>query len=100
MQGLSDSLRFLGDSTRLRILRCLNEAPLNVTELVHVLGVGQSNVSHHLSKLKKAGLVGEERQGSAKVFSLARSTADGGEKSGELWPLVKLAVEWQDDDDG
>ena len=55
MQGLSDSLRFLGDSTRLRILRSLGVAPLNVGELVQVLGVGQSNVSHHLGKLKKAG---------------------------------------------
>ena len=100
MQGLSDSLRFLGDSTRLRILRCLAEAPLNVGELVQVLGVGQSNVSHHLGKLKKHGLVDEERRGSEKVYSLVRSPADpeGGEAN--VWPLVKLAVEWQDDDDG
>ena len=53
METLSESLRFLGDSTRLRILRLLAEAPLNVTELVHVLGAAQSNVSHHLAKLKK-----------------------------------------------
>jgi ubiquinone/menaquinone biosynthesis C-methylase UbiE/DNA-binding transcriptional ArsR family regulator len=104
MQGLSDSLRFLGDSTRLRILRCLNEAPLNVTELVSVLGVGQSNVSHHLSKLKKHGLVDEERQGGSKYYSLVRTppATDGGDVEGgaKVWPLVKLAVEWQDDDDG
>src|SRR4051812_43425092 len=100
MQGLSDSLRFLGDSTRLRILRCLAEAPLNVSELVQVLGVGQSNVSHHLAKLKKHGLVDEERRGTEKVFTLVRTpeNADGGEAN--VWPLVKLAVEWQDDDDG
>src|SRR5437868_1454956 len=100
MQGLSDSLRFLGDSTRLRILRCLAEAPLNVSELVQILGVGQSNVSHHLGKLKKHGLVDEERRGAEKVFTLQREPADpeGGEAN--VWPLVKLAVEWQDDDDG
>ena len=105
MQDLSDSLRFLGDSTRLRILRCLAEAPLNVTELVQVLGVGQSNVSHHLSRLKKHGLVAEERQGANKSYSLVRTppATDGGVEipdGAKVWPLVKLAVEWQDDDDG
>ena len=105
MQGLSESLRFLGDSTRLRILRCLAESPLNVTELTQVLGVGQSNVSHHLSKLKKHGLVAEERQGTAKSWSLVRqpSVEAGDEEAtggARVWPLVKLAVEWQDDDEG
>lgn len=98
MQALSESLRFLGDSTRLRILRSLALAPLTVTELVAVLGVGQSNVSHHLSKLKKHGLVLEERAGANKFYSLVREhAADDG---GGVWPLVKLAVEWQDDDAG
>lgn len=113
MQALSESLRFLGDSTRLRILRSLALAPLTVTELVAVLGVGQSNVSHHLSKLKKHGLVLEERAGANKFYSLVREHAaeDGGqgnggvrspkgEDAGNIWPLVKLAVEWQDDEDG
>lgn len=118
MQDLSESLRFLGDSTRLRILRCLAESPLNVGELVQVLGLAQSNVSHHLAKLKKAGLVAEQRHGAQKVYSLAPrpgggvtgadAGADGGDDAGEdeealpgqLWPLVRLAVEWQDDDDG
>jgi len=98
MQDLSESLRFLGDQTRLRILRLLAEAPLNVTELVHVLGAAQSNVSHHLAKLKKHGLVVEERHGSAKVYSLAQGAS--ADSPGELWPLIKLAVEWQDDDAG
>lgn len=122
MQALSESLRFLGDSTRLRLLRCLALAPLSVTELVGVLGVGQSNVSHHLAKLKKHGLVLEERAGASKYYSLVRDHAadDGGrgvrgalerppeggahspkgEDAGQIWPLVKLAVEWQDDDEG
>ena len=105
MQALSESLRFLGDSTRLRILRSLALAPLTVTELVAVLGVGQSNVSHHLSKLKKHGLVLEEREGANKFYSLVREHAAAGEEGagqigGGVWPLVKLAVEWQDDDAG
>lgn len=95
MQALSDSLRFLGDSTRLRILRCLAEAPLSVSELVAILGVGQPTVSHHLSKLKQHGMVSEGRNGSSKHWALEkRDDAEG------VWPLVKLAVEWQDDESG
>ena len=100
MQALSESLRFLGDSTRLRILRCLSLAPLSVTELVGVLGVGQSNVSHHLAKLKKHGLVLEERVGASRYYSLVRDHAADDEETGRFWSLVKLAVEWQDDEDG
>src|SRR2546428_11335645 len=94
MDGLSESLRFLGDETRLRILRLLAEAPLSVSELVSVLGVGQPTVSHHLGKLKEHGLVLEAKDGAAKKFGLTR------EESDSVWPLVKLAVEWQDDERG
>ncbi len=98
MQVLSESLRFLGDATRLRILRCLAEAPLSVSELVAILGVGQPTVSHHLAKLKQHGLVIEERTGAAKHWALTRGQP---EAEGEgVWPLVKLAVEWQDDESG
>ena len=57
MEALSQSFRALGDPTRLRLLRLLAAAPLNVSELVSVVGVAQSSVSHHLSKLRQLGLV-------------------------------------------
>ena len=98
MQALSESLRFLGDSTRLRILRCLALGSLSVTELVSVLGAAQSNVSHHLAKLKKHGLVLEERAGASKYYSLNREPEGDGAEG--VWSLVKLAVEWQDDEAG
>jgi DNA-binding transcriptional ArsR family regulator len=47
---LSEAFRALGDPTRLRIIRLLGEAKLNVTEVVQVVGVAQSSVSHHLAK--------------------------------------------------
>ena len=61
MEALSQSFRALGDPTRLRILRLVAAAPLNVSELVSVVGVAQSSVSHHLGKLRQLGLVREER---------------------------------------
>ncbi|CAM3850761.1 metalloregulator ArsR/SmtB family transcription factor [Corallococcus sp. ZKHCc1 1396] len=90
MDVLSQSFRVLGDTTRLRILRLVAQAPLNVTELVSLVGVAQSSVSHHLSKLKGLGLIREERQAGFTYYSLALEAED------TRWPLVRLAREAED----
>src|SRR4051794_22781684 len=91
MEDLSQSFRALGDATRLRILRLLAQAPLNVTELVSLVGVAQSSVSHHLSKLKGLGLIREERQAGYSYYSLGLPQGDA------RWTLVKLAQEAEDE---
>lgn len=91
MDGLSDSFRALGDPTRLRILRLLGEAPLNVSELVSLVGVAQSSVSHHLAKLKRLELIREERQSGYTFYSLAVDRKD------RRWPLVELTRSSPDD---
>ena len=83
MQVLSQSFRALGDPTRLRILRLL----------VSLVGVAQPSVSHHLSTLRRLGLVREERQAAFTYYSLALDSKDG------RWPLIELARE-QDDGNG
>jgi 2-polyprenyl-3-methyl-5-hydroxy-6-metoxy-1,4-benzoquinol methylase len=93
MQALSLSFRALGDPTRLRILRLLAEAPLNVTELVSLVGVAQPSVSHHLSRLRRLGLVREERQAGFTYYSLALDAKDA------RWPLIEVARE-EDDGNG
>jgi ArsR family transcriptional regulator len=85
MEALSESFRALGDPTRLRILRLLGDAPLNVSELVSLVGVAQSSVSHHLGKLKGLELIREERQAGFTYYSLALKQDD------ERWPLIRLA---------
>jgi 2-polyprenyl-3-methyl-5-hydroxy-6-metoxy-1,4-benzoquinol methylase len=85
MEALSESFRALGDPTRLRILRLLTEAPLNVSELVSVIGVAQSSVSHHLSKLRGMGLLKEERQNGFTYYQLAVDPKD------VRWPMIELA---------
>ncbi|QSQ17359.1 ArsR/SmtB family transcription factor [Myxococcus landrumensis] len=90
MEALSQSFRALGDPTRLRILRLVSEAPLNVTELVSLVGVAQSSVSHHLGKLKGLGLIREERQAGFSYYSLALEGDDS------RWPLIRLAREAED----
>ncbi len=87
MDRLSEAFRVLGDPTRLRIVRLVAEAPLNVSEIVSLVGVAQPSVSHHLAKLKSAGLIAEDRQGGFAWHSLAVTEAD------PLWPLVRLARE-------
>src|SRR5262245_54764770 len=91
MQVLSQSFRALGDPTRLRILRLVGEAPLNVSELVSLVGVAQSSVSHHLARLKGLELIREERQAGYTYYSLALPASD------PRWPLIRLA---KDADDG
>jgi ArsR family transcriptional regulator len=85
MDGLTETFRALGDPTRLRILRLIVEARLNVSEVVSVIGVAQSSVSHHLTRLKALDLIREERQGGFTYYSLAV------DEQGPLWPLIKLA---------
>src|SRR5689334_23556607 len=85
MEGLSDSFRALGDPTRLRILRLVSQAPLNVSELVSLVGVSQSAVSHHLSRLRRLELIREDRQAGFTFYSLAVGDGD------DRWPLIQLA---------
>jgi DNA-binding transcriptional ArsR family regulator/precorrin-6B methylase 2 len=91
METLSQSFRALGDPTRLRILRLVAAAPLNVSELVSIVGVAQSSVSHHLSKLRQLGLVREERAAGFTYYSLAVGAED------VKAPLVKMAVDAEDE---
>lgn len=91
MEELSQSFRALGDPTRLRILRLLAASPLNVSELVSLVGVAQSSVSHHLGKLKGLDLIKEERQAGFTYYSLAIDQTDS------RWPLVELARAANDD---
>jgi ArsR family transcriptional regulator len=93
MDRLSHAFRALGDPTRLRLVRLLATAPLNVSELVSVVGIAQPSVSHHLGKLKALELVREERQAGFTYYSLDLQPGD------DRWPLVQLAKQ-SDDADG
>lgn len=92
MQALTDTFAALGDPTRLRIVRLLAAARLNVSEVVSVVGVAQSSVSAHLARLKALELIREERQGGFTYYSLAVDAAD------PRWPLVRLTQAAEDHD--
>ena len=84
---LDGLFRLLGDSTRLRLLRVLMLDRFNVTELTGILGLAQSGVSRHLSLLKDAGLLAEEREGGFSYYSL-RQTSDEDEHA-RIWPVLR-----------
>jgi len=48
-----------------------------VCEFEAYFGTGQSKVSYHMKKLKRAGLVHEEKRGRWSFYSLSRDTAHG-----------------------
>jgi len=61
---------------RLRIVRRLAEGPGTVSELIEHVGLSQPLVSHHLKRLRDAGLVDMRRQGRETVCTLRASAFD------------------------
>jgi ArsR family transcriptional regulator len=53
--------RALGDTTRWRIVRLVNDEALCVCELADILDMPQSSVSSHVQVLRRAGLLESER---------------------------------------
>lgn len=63
-------LKTIADKNRLRIICLLRAQPKCVCEIFPALGISQKLASHHLSQLKKQGLVKKERQGNFIYYSL------------------------------
>lgn len=61
----------LSDPTRVRILELLTDGDRNVSDLVGVIGGGQSRISNHLACLRWCGFVTSERVGREVVYALA-----------------------------
>jgi DNA-binding transcriptional ArsR family regulator len=58
---------------RLKLLCCLSKGGKNVQELIDTCNLAQSAVSQHLVKLKKSGLVINEREGKHVYYSITYS---------------------------
>lgn len=67
---VSETLKLLGDKTRLTIISLLNEKELCVREIVELLQTSQPNISQHLRKLKDGRLVKELKRGQWVYYSL------------------------------
>jgi len=67
--------RALAEKNRLRILLLLEAGPLNVTEIVTILGLSQSNVSHHLKLLLDAEIVERRGRGNWSFYHASKSNS-------------------------
>jgi ArsR family transcriptional regulator, lead/cadmium/zinc/bismuth-responsive transcriptional repressor len=88
LKALADIFGALGDPTRLKILTALAAGPLCVCDLVEVVGVSQSGVSHQLRLLRDLDLVTCEREGRRAVYRLSDDhvralLAQGGDHAAE-----------------
>ena len=70
MQELVKIFKALGDETRIRLLKLLEQRELCVCELMQALNMTQSRVSRNLGILKNAGLVKDRRDGLWVHYSL------------------------------
>jgi ArsR family transcriptional regulator len=55
--------RAFADRTRLRILNLLQDGELCVSDIISILRVPQAKASHHLTYLRRAGLVEVRKRG-------------------------------------
>ncbi|MGG4036017.1 metalloregulator ArsR/SmtB family transcription factor [Paenibacillus cisolokensis] len=69
-------LKALADPTRLKMLAILQHRDCCVCEFVPVFKISQPAVSKHLSRLKAAGFVKENRKGQWVFYSLRRETLE------------------------
>lgn len=60
--GISETMKALADPVRRNILEMLKSGPKSAGEIAQVFDLTAATVSYHLSQLKKAGLLLEERQ--------------------------------------
>lgn len=60
----------LGDQSRIRILRALQDGEMNVSALCKLLKMRQPAVSHHLGILRSGRLVDYRREGKQVFYSI------------------------------
>src|SRR5262245_19571344 len=75
-------LSALAAPERLRIIRYLREGPRNVSEIAEMLKTSVVNASHHLTVLRHAGLVRNEKQGRYMLYSLPPKVFQPDDQSG------------------
>lgn len=82
---ITEVLQVLSDSTRLRMLKLLNEEELSVAELQEILEMGQSRISTHLSLLRRHSMVKVRKEGKKTYYTLATEETS-------QFDVVKLSI--------
>lgn len=74
--AMQDTLRALADPTRREILTLLRAGPLTAGQIAERFPVSAAAVSRHLSVLKEADLVRDEREGKYIYYQLNASVLE------------------------
>ena len=74
--GFQESFKALSDPTRREILNLLRTVPLSAGELLEHFSMTGASLSHHLSILKNAGLIDDEKKGKFIFYTLNTSVLD------------------------
>ena len=85
VEQLSEILKALSDPTRLEIVAILRDAtePVCVCDLTSTFDLSQPTLSHHMARLRQAGLIESEKRG---IWAFYRLRTD-------LSPQVRRFVE-------
>jgi Predicted transcriptional regulators len=89
--SINDTFKALADPTRRKILDLLKERDLTAGEIAEHFNMTKPSISNHLSILKQADLVWDERRGQHIVYSL---------NSTVLQDVLKWMLEFQQQSKG
>ena len=73
---LQETIKALADPTRRGILELLKKGPLSAGELGKEFDMTGATMSHHLSMLKKAGLVQDNKKGTFIYYEINTSVME------------------------
>ena len=74
--GFQDSFKALSDPTRREILNLLRAGPMAAGELLEHFPITGASLSHHLSILRHAGLIDDEKKGKYIYYTLNTTVLD------------------------
>ena len=74
--GFQETFKALGDPTRREILRLLRDGAKTAGEIGSHFDMTGATVSHHLSVLREAGLISDDRRGKYIYYELNLSVLD------------------------
>ena len=93
MRPIAERFKALSDPNRLRILMMLKTKPLCVCEISAILQLANSTVSKHLSILRQAGFIVDEKDGRWVNYRLATA-----QESPEAISLLPQIATWLGDE--
>ena len=74
--GIADTFKALSDNTRREILSLLTGGSMTAGEIGERFSMTGATISHHLSVLKQAGLISDEKKGKYVYYELNTSMID------------------------